>query len=62
MQSYTSQRKSLDQGSRSLEQKVEILKDTNDLCEWIIALFSFIISKQKIDKVIPVVASKFEKK
>ena len=47
--------------NRKLEHKVEILKDPN-VCEFIIVLYSFSISKEKIDKVSPVILSKLAKK
>ena len=37
------------------------MKDPNDVCECIISLNSFSISKEKIDQVISVVLSKLEK-
>ena len=48
--------------NRRLGQKVEILKDPYDVCECIISLYSFNISKEKIDQVISVVLSKLTKK
>ena len=46
----------------TVEQKVEILKNPKDVCECIIALYSFSISKEKIDQVISVVLNKLAKK
>ena len=46
------QSKNLDCENRRLEHKVEILKDSNDVCECIIALRSFNISKAKKDQVL----------
>ena len=48
--------------TRGLEHKVEILKDPNNVCECIIALYSFIIGKGKIDQVISEVLSMLAKK
>ena len=48
----------LDRKNRRPENKVEILKDSNDVCECIIALFSFSISKEKTDQVTSEVLSK----
>ena len=48
--------------NRRLEEKREISKDPNDVCECIIALYSFSISKDKVDQVISVVISKLAMK
>ena len=52
----------MDRENKRPEQKIEILKDPNDVCECIIALYSFSISKEKIGQVISVVLSKLTKK
>ena len=52
----------LDRENRRLEHKVGILKDSNDFCECIIALYTFSVSKEKIDQIISVVLSKLAKK
>ena len=52
----------MDCENRRLELKVEILKDQNHVCECIIALYSFSVSKVKTDQVISVVLSKLAKK
>ena len=49
----------LDCENRRLEHKVGILKDSNDFCECIIALYTFSVSK---DQKISVVLSKLAKK
>ena len=38
--------------------EAEILKDPNNICEWILALYSFNLSKEKMDQNISVVLSK----
>ena len=48
---FGQQRKNLDRRNKSLEYKVEKLKDLNNVCECIIALYSFRISKEKMDQV-----------
>ena len=52
----------MDCKNRRLEDNVEILKNPNDVCECIIALYSFSISKEKIDQIMSVVLSKLENK
>ena len=42
--------------------EAEILKDPNDICECIIALYSFNVSKEKMDQNNSVVLSKLAKK
>ena len=42
--------------------EAEILKDTNNICEWILALYSFNVSKEKMDQNISVVLSKLARK
>ena len=54
--------KNLNCENRRLGHIAEILKDPNDVSEYIINLYSFIISKDKIDQVISVVLSKLAKK
>ena len=46
---------------RRLEHKVEIVKNTNNVCGCITALNSFSMSREKIDQVISVVLSKLAK-
>ena len=46
---------------RRLEHKVEIFKNTNNVCGCITALNSFSMSREKIDQVISVVLSKLAK-
>ena len=58
---FGQQSKNLNCESRRLEHKVETLKDPNDVCECIIALNSFSISKMKIDQVVSMVLSKLTK-
>ena len=58
---YGQQNKNLDRENRRLEHKIKIFKDAN-VCECIIALYSFSISKEKIHQVISVVLNKLAKK
>ena len=46
---FGQQSQNLDFENRRLEHKVEILKNPNNVCECIIALYSFSISKNRID-------------
>ena len=59
---FGKQIKNLNCENRRLGHIAEILKDPNDVSECIINLYSFIISKDKIDQVISVVLSKLAKK
>ena len=52
----------MDHENRRLEQKVEILKEANDICESIIDLYSFSTRKEKIDQVITVILCKLARK
>ena len=52
----------MDHENRRLEQKVKVLKDLNDVFEYVIALYSFSISKEKKDEVISMVLSKLAKR
>ena len=52
----------MDHEKTFLEQKVEILRDRNDVCGCTIALYSLSLSIEKIDQVISVVLSKLAKK
>ena len=45
-----------------VEQNVEISKDPNYVCEYIIVLYSFSISKEIIDQVISVILKKLAQK
>ena len=56
------QSKNLDCENRRLENKIETLKDPNDVCKCIIALSSFSINRVKIDQAISVVLCKLAKK
>ena len=59
---WTTKPKKLDHENRRLENKEEILNDLNNVFICIIALFSFSISKEKIDQVVSVVLSELAKK
>ena len=48
--------------NRRLDDKVETLKNPDNVCECITALYSCSISKEKIDQVISVVLNKLAKK
>ena len=48
--------------NKRLEHKVEIFKDSNNVCECITTIFSFSKSKEKIYQVISVVLIKLAKK
>ena len=52
----------MDRENRSLEHKVELLKDPNNVCECVIASNSFSISNEKILEVISGVLGKLAKK
>ena len=52
----------MDHEKKLLEQKVEILRDRNDVCGCTIALYSLSLSIEKTDQVISVVLSKLAKK
>ena len=58
---YGQQSKHLNSENRRLKYIVEILKDPNDVCECVIVLNSFSVSKKKKDQVISVVLSKLAK-
>ena len=48
VEKFRLQSKNFDHENRRLEQKVEILKDPDDVCDCLIAFYSFSISKEKI--------------
>ena len=52
VEEFGQQSKNLYCENRRLELKIEILKDPNDNCKCIIALYSCSISKEKIDQII----------
>ena len=54
--------KKFESWKQKTKHKAEILIDLNDVCECIIALYSFSISNEKIHQVMPVVLSKLSKK
>ena len=62
IEEYEEQSKNFDRENRRLEHRVELLKNPNDVCKCIIALYSFSIGKEKIDRIISVVLSKLAKK
>ena len=62
VEEFGQQSKKLDHENRRLENKEGILRDPNDVFISIIALYSFSISKEKIDQVISVVLSKLAMK
>ena len=59
---FEQQIQNLDCENRRLENKIEIFNSLNSVCECITALYSFSISKEKIDQVFSMVLSKLAKK
>ena len=59
---FGQQSQGVDSENRRLKYKVEILKYPKNVCEFIIALYSFSISKEEIAQIISVVLSKLAKK